>query len=317
MTPDQIKKAEKLVAEFKPSSPSAHKKPKKAVVASRTQKGPDKTLGAQDAVLSVVDLLPGKGRILIRHEAGSIGGYPIYHKWRPQGKGAAGKDWVSSLDVTLSFEKGIPVAMVQTNCELFVFEIDADGRFKSPSNKIKSLEPSQYGFHLTFNNGLELFFSPEGILESIKSQDNETTKVYTDNLYRVTGWGTGNKKDGSILWNKNGTIAEIRSLAGWYRYTYKEAILSHISGKNGQTWQFVYDQTGRPIRVQEPGHSYSMTYDSQGRINILEDADGETLLVEYDKQGDTDIVHVWSSLKTHKVYKFTSDTTIIEEGIPF
>ena len=73
--------------------------------------------------LAEVTLLPGQGTVLIKHQAGSIAGYPIYVKYRPsEMESAAGRHWVSSLDIFLRKDKSIPLAIVQADSELFVFE---------------------------------------------------------------------------------------------------------------------------------------------------------------------------------------------------
>ena len=262
-----------------------------------------------------VSLLPGKGRALIRHNVDVIGGYQIYHKWRGLGtKSSIGKNWVSSLDVFLSLEEVLPIAIVQADCRNFVYEKVNTGHFVNPAEKETRLEYSGGNYLLGMKNGTELRFSADGNLRSIHSITGKAVTIFTDDQSQINGWITDTNKGGVIRRNKDGTVAAIRTPSGSFTYEYRDGYLAGISSEQGDVWRYSYDKKGRPVRVEEPGHVYTMSYDTDGRINTLEDSEGETRLIEYEKEGNVDIVHVWSSLKTHTVYRYSADTTVIEEG---
>jgi len=260
-------------------------------------------------------LLPGKGRALIRHNVDVIGGYQIYHKWRGSGtKSSIGKNWVSSLDVFLSLEEVLPIAIVQADCRNFVYEKDNTGHFVNPAEKETRLKYSGDNYLLGMKNGTELRFSADGDLQSIHSITGETVTIFVVDRSQINGWITDTNKRGVIRRNKDGTVAAIRTPSGSFSYEYRDGYLAGIASEQGDVWRYSYDKKGRPVRVEEPGHVYTMSYDTNGRISTLEDSEGETRLIEYEKEGNVDIVHVWSSLKTHTVYRYSADTTVIEEG---
>ena len=262
-----------------------------------------------------VSLLPGKGRALIRHNVDVIGGYQIYHKWHgSRSKSSIGKNWVSSLDVFFSLEQALPIAIVHADCKKFVYEKVNTNQFVNPAQKETHLEYSGGNYLLGMKNGTELRFSTDGSLKDIHSITGETVTIFTDDQSQINGWITDTNKGGVIGRNKDGTVAAIRTPSGSFTYEYRDGYLAGISSEQGDVWRYSYDKKGRPVRVEEPGHIYTMSYDTDGRISTLEDSAGETRLIEYEKEGNVDIVHVWSSLKTHTVHRYSADTTIIEEA---
>lgn len=262
-----------------------------------------------------VTLLPEKGSVLIRHDIGAIVGYPIFSKWRPSvTKSAVGPGWVSSLDVFLSRDGTIPIAVVQAYGQRFIFQEESAGCFRGFAQQTSSLEYTDDNYRFALRNGTVLDFSSDGSLRAVRGRTRETATVFTDAQSRITGWVTDMNQGGIIEWNKDGSVASIRCQSGWFHYNYNNGRLACISNEQGEVWEYVYDEKGKPVRVVEPGHVYTITYDSEDRVHILKDSGGEDLLVEYKEQGGASVVNVWSSGGKHTSYTFSAALTRIEEG---
>jgi YD repeat-containing protein len=259
-----------------------------------------------------VSLVPGKGRVLVRHDAGSINGYLIYHKWRRNNsESAVGRGWVSSLDVSLSKKENSPIISVTANCKDFVFAEAEPDQLREPPCKLEYVDDQ---YDVTFRNGTQLRFSSNGSISSIKNVKGETANLFTDDQGRINGWVAVGTEGGIIKWNKDGTVSAISLPLDSFSYEYKNGYLVKISSKQGKIWRYEYDEQGRPVSVIESEHVYTITYDTSGRVNILEDSQGETLIVEYEKQDDVSVVDVWSSKGTRTTYTFSASVTKIAEG---
>jgi YD repeat-containing protein len=265
--------------------------------------------------LAEVTLLPGQGTVLIKHQAGSIAGYPIYVKYRPsEMESAAGSHWISSLDIFFRKDKSIPLAIVQADGELFVFEEVSAGHFAGSAAKIRYLVHTDDVYRLAMRGGKELLFSPKGELTEIRSDGGKSAKIFTDQRSKIIGWTTAGGEGGTVKWYRDGNLATVRTPLDLFIYEYEDGTLTAISNEKGDIWQYQYDQKGRPIHVSEPDKSYNITYDAKGRVHILEDPEGETLLVEYENQGKVQVVDVWSSAGKRTTYTFSGNLTTIAEG---
>jgi len=262
-----------------------------------------------------VKLLPGQARASIKHHAGSMGVYPVYHEWLPaSANSSVGKQWVSSLDVFLAKLKDPRTIVVHIAGRRFLFQKEQSGQFAALSRNAGRLEYTDDSYLYTLKTGAILRFATDGKLNAILHQDGEKTVVFNDSEGRLKGWITGKRQGGVVRRNRNGTIVAIRFPSGWMQYGYEDGRLATISGERGQLWAYTYDDMDRPVSVFEPRQSWTLAYSPEGKLLSIRNSAGETRSIEYSDRGESRFVYVWHSNGTITKYTINPDSVRIEEG---
>ena len=80
--------------------------------------------------------------------------------------------------------------------------------------------------------------------------------------------------------------------------------------------QIERDQSGQTVKVVEPGRSWEITYDEEGRVGMLKESAGWYQLVEYGSEGNLRKIYLWDSDGLHTTYTCSRWEILIEEGPP-
>ncbi|MFZ2658084.1 MAG: hypothetical protein WAX69_24340 [Victivallales bacterium] len=277
--------------------------------------------------------------VVIQCDLGNVSGYKLQCVNSPvtaKAAGSIGPGWLFSLDASLKASPDAQAVLISTFSRNFSFLQSPDGTYKPIPGTTGALDRLDEEFYLT-SEGVKLHFSKDGILKSVQDKSGDSSIFSFDGKGRINGWtlksdkavdvsfdddlgmNSGSSENGKVAWNKEGFIDSISTgKKGELRFSYENGRVKGIVSSGGQKWRFKYDGRSRIAEFAEPGRTFSITYDKDGRAASLESSTGETQYFKYaaGKDGE-EMVKIWNSATERETeYKTNPKTvTILESKI--
>lgn len=197
--------------------------------------------------------------------------------------GSFGKGWLSSYDIQLEELANKDVRMREEDGTVHLYKYVSEGVYTASHGLYLPLTKVGTEFVLTTKSQDKLYFSGGRLtkIEDGERKENIVTLAWSDTQLVITD-ASGRKITATI---NNGRFTKITDYASrTWSYSYTGDRLTGYTDPSGANYQYIYTNDRLTGITDAKGEMKSLAYDSDGRLNRIEDELGVVTTLSYETE---------------------------------